>query len=369
MGDKITFRGRGRGCIIEGTDGGVSAVDPRLRFKKGWLTGGSDPLDGSVECGEGTDFPMLVTQDELMEIVYRARDAYFTAGEARAEYADSDPLGTVEKGVNIIINPTDPADSSTSPSINLYYEDNSSPQHHWDRGFNASYTYGVQVFDTNHVADFDAEYTVDPSDSPASLGDTVARDLNTEKGMWIETSVINFYDPELVCAFRHQLSWLADSEPSSSIYTVYSKEEDLIGSPPASDSFGPAFLDLLFSGQVAYIEGDKNHPFAPNSQMYIGLDFSASCSADDLGLFGVNMDISTSSTYLVDDVGYDVATELNADLVFNLSGGRTVSCPLYIGDYSGLSEAQNISAVDFEMTVTKWWGYDGEWNTDTGEKI
>ena len=35
----------------------------------------------SEDCGDGTEFPLLVTLDQLAEILYRVRDAWFTAGE------------------------------------------------------------------------------------------------------------------------------------------------------------------------------------------------------------------------------------------------------------------------------------------------
>ena len=57
----------------------------RFEWVKGWLTGGTDPADGSVECGDHTEFCLEVTgasvaekMDKIAEIFYRARMAQFT---------------------------------------------------------------------------------------------------------------------------------------------------------------------------------------------------------------------------------------------------------------------------------------------------
>jgi len=60
----------------------VHTAMTRFTFVKGWLTGGTDPADGSVECGHGTAFPMEVTLDQVAEIFYRVKDAWFTGGSA-----------------------------------------------------------------------------------------------------------------------------------------------------------------------------------------------------------------------------------------------------------------------------------------------
>jgi hypothetical protein len=69
---------------------GNRVTTPNLRFEfvNGWLTGGTDPADGSVECGEFTDFPIEVTGstvrekfDKIAEIYYRVKYAQFTSNE------------------------------------------------------------------------------------------------------------------------------------------------------------------------------------------------------------------------------------------------------------------------------------------------
>jgi len=61
---------------------GIYTNDLRFAFVNGWLTGGTDPADGSVECGPGTAFPMEVTWDQIAEIFYRVKDAWFSGGSA-----------------------------------------------------------------------------------------------------------------------------------------------------------------------------------------------------------------------------------------------------------------------------------------------
>jgi hypothetical protein len=67
---------------------GVFTRMKRVQFVKGWLTGGTDPADGSVECGDYTDFPIEVTGatvqdrfDKIAEVYYRVKYAQFTSNE------------------------------------------------------------------------------------------------------------------------------------------------------------------------------------------------------------------------------------------------------------------------------------------------
>lgn len=59
---------------------GNRVTTPNLRFEfvKGWLTGGTDPADGSVECGPYTAFPLEASLDQIAEIFYRVKSAQFT---------------------------------------------------------------------------------------------------------------------------------------------------------------------------------------------------------------------------------------------------------------------------------------------------
>lgn len=68
---------------------GVVTRMKRFEFVNGWMTGGTDPADGSVECGDGTAFPMEVTIDQVAEIFYRVKDAWFTGGSAAWEVTGS----------------------------------------------------------------------------------------------------------------------------------------------------------------------------------------------------------------------------------------------------------------------------------------
>ena len=72
MGERITFRGRVRGGII-GSGVAVSATDTLVLYRKGWLTGGTDPADGSVEVGDGTDYPLEVSIEQMEAINYRIK--------------------------------------------------------------------------------------------------------------------------------------------------------------------------------------------------------------------------------------------------------------------------------------------------------
>jgi hypothetical protein len=62
---------------------GNRVTTPNLRFEwvDGQVTSGT-PDEGFVACGDGTAFPMEVTIDQIAEIFYRVKDAWFTGGSA-----------------------------------------------------------------------------------------------------------------------------------------------------------------------------------------------------------------------------------------------------------------------------------------------
>jgi hypothetical protein len=62
---------------------GNRVTTPNLRFEwvDGQVTSGT-PDEGFVACGDGTAFPMEVTLDQVAEIFYRVKDAWFTGGSA-----------------------------------------------------------------------------------------------------------------------------------------------------------------------------------------------------------------------------------------------------------------------------------------------
>jgi len=60
---------------------GVFTRNKRFEWVDGQVTNGT-PDEGFVACGDGTAFPMEVTLDQIAEIFYRVKDAWFTGGQA-----------------------------------------------------------------------------------------------------------------------------------------------------------------------------------------------------------------------------------------------------------------------------------------------
>jgi len=60
---------------------GVFTRNKRFTWVDGQVTSGT-PDEGFVACGDGTAFPMEVTLDQVAEIFYRVKDAWFTGGSA-----------------------------------------------------------------------------------------------------------------------------------------------------------------------------------------------------------------------------------------------------------------------------------------------
>jgi hypothetical protein len=67
---------------------GVFTRNKRFEWVDGQVTSGT-PDEGFVACGDGTAFPMEVTLDQVAEIFYRVKDAWFTGGSASWEVSGS----------------------------------------------------------------------------------------------------------------------------------------------------------------------------------------------------------------------------------------------------------------------------------------
>lgn len=143
MGERITTSERAEGCVTQSFFGGVSIVEPRVKYVKGWLTGGTDPEDGSVECGAGTEYPMMVSLDEMCEIFYRVRDGWFTAGaiNSNTQVEDKIPI-------------------AGQPNANLAFI-STSPDYEYQRGYHwfdaTQQLYHGTIYDYNGSSVQDAE--------------------------------------------------------------------------------------------------------------------------------------------------------------------------------------------------------------------
>ena len=365
---------------------GVFTRDKRFKWVKGWLTGGTDPADGSVECGDGTAFPMLVTPDQLAEIMYRVRDTSVT-GEVVFTTRFPEYGG----------DPEDPTwtggywrpDAITTHKVVGTQPDELATYSYFNDGYSAYNTYSswaIRGYCANGVdvppfADslFGEAYSVVTHVSFVD-GSVIAtidiREATSELALWIPLSgmpvayenpdgfnwhyfAADYEDAKIVpliwfgCGFNRQMSVsTAGGSVETVPYGFYAHTDE---------GYGSSGLFLGVSGKVAYVGTDN--PTDPAAQIYIGLEFR------------------TAWLWSRVDPAYGGMTDV-CDLVFNLSGvGNSVSCPLYTPSSLISPPGDQVlaftSATDFVFTATKWFPYaklaagvsTPVWDADTGAKL
>jgi len=304
---------------------GVFTPEYRAQFVTGWLTGGTDPADGSVECGDGTEFPLLVTLDQLAEILYRVRDAWFTAGELTytlagfpisISTADPPTVGSVRVVSELVM-------GDETVNARGYFAEDTAVAAPWSGYFQTVYTPAFLVPDIRDVDD-------------------------NERAIWIPSSELTWgytgfpYTAGSIIwgtAFAHYLYSFGDTS-SSTEYRIVS---------PGS-AVNPS-LYLSTPLQVAWFGGVS--PFDPASTLYLEMGFGLYAAAD----------LMVSSLYSAYPSG-NLVIELSAD---------TVQFPLYLSSLANTLSAS--VSYDFTISAKEWWPYaKGDpdtpvWDSLTGAKL
>jgi len=316
VGQRITFRGRGRGCVIKDPiSNAVSFVEPRVKFIKGYAGSGSPP-EGSVSVGAGTEYPILVTQDQIAEIMYRVKDAKIIQGSTvQTDIYDGE---TFIESVSILAGTPDERLAS-DPVLRGYVERQSSSS-----------------LPTSLLSEFYTE------------GEGYFRDiLDDERALWLPVfnSGVGYYGQEFKTAFSFSAAEMYAYPASTAPYRG-------ISSKPDENGYS---IQLVFSGDIAWI-GDGDSPFDSTSQLYLGVKFEAY----EFQLF----DSATCSTVL-GGRPFSASCDRLSPLYFKiqLAGGVLLSCPLY-------AVSPNISGSDWIIAATEWWPYQDKganvWNPATG---
>ena len=282
----------------------------------------------SSEVGDGTDFPMLVTLDQLAEIMYRVKDAWFTAGSVVKDNSTTSIKGT----------PTAQLVNNISVIGSLY-----GTSFIYVRAYSASDTVS-EKFDSY----FGEEY---------SYYSENFRDCTSEIGIWYPDygRIFNgsypygYLDVGFRCGFSHmvQCSETSGFDPApSDFYRITTITTDSGG---GSSIESTSSLSVIFTGEVAYI-GDH----LMGSLFYVGLKMGAAA-----GYYGIN-----TSSSIFGSSAYDTGGKF----VLGLAGGDSVSCKLYSPDtYDSVS--------DFVLQAQEWWPYAKDspavpvWDADTGVKL
>lgn len=307
---------------------GVFTRMKRVTFVKGWLTGGT-PVDGSVECGDGTAYPLEVTLDQLAEILYRVKRFQVTAGgSATATYPEEDDDDYIV--------------SYTGPSVEPNYSHKGyQARLHIDDPF---------VVPASHAMYFGDEYVVeDPYDSWRQWNL-----LNDERGLWLPELPTGhtYYSEGFFPGFSGITTGLT--------FSSYDSNAWLLETNNIPDETGPAGASLYFSSSVAFVDTTGSGSiYDPQNKIYFGSGFS-------VFILDGAADFNLSSTP-DDPVAQSGTIQLN--IVLSTS---TVSMKLYWNTGSGSS---SFSGSDIEISVTEWWPYAKDspavpvWDADTGLKL
>jgi hypothetical protein len=285
------------------------------------------------EVGDGTDFPILVTLDQLAEIMYRVRDAWFTAGSLVSSYTlEYDPPVTVVSTTAFLNTPdTELAAAVNIPGGGL---------------FGSTFTY-VRAYNTADTvpAAFDSYFN-----AGYFIFGSMYRDCNTEVGIWYPDYGYSYDDQNITfrSGFSHFVESRAEfgpSPPPEGFYTIFTDLEYSTGYNGSVNTFAT----VKFTGEVAYV-GDN--PLDPAAEIYLGVEMNCSMASG-----GVRTKID----------GYHTG-DTGANFVLGLAGGDSVSCKLYSG-------VTHDSISDFVLQAQRWWPYakgsppTPVWDSETGAKL
>jgi hypothetical protein len=306
MSQRIAFRDRASGKSW-----------PRIEFVKGWLTGGTDPEDGSEECGDGTFYPLKVTWDQLEEILYRVRDSWFISG--RIKYSATE---LVE-----IANPPPIGDN-----LSNYIDLGSGRFTSWIRGYSTSSNL------VNHGGQSFGE--------PYDRNGTNFRDAIKEAGMW------SMFAP------RSGLDHFIGSRPISDFTEGTYDLDGNYGAGGLIGTFGANQVSLSIFPGVAFTGDDIRDTDG---------DFYLSCFFEIFGNFDAANPLKS--------VSYDNDFEeflVPADINLKIELSKTeIEIPLYRSDNF---PTPDLSSEDFVIKAFEWWPYattngDPAWDSTTGEPI
>jgi len=360
MGDRITFRERTPGVCV--SNGGtpmpaVSIVEPRVKFIEGWhTTEGTDPGDGSVECGEGTAYPMEVTVDQLAEIYYRVKDAKFTSGYFQIHYSlFGDDLTMQVSSVPPSTDLVEIIDNNSSSIVSArgYYAaiNDASPEKPLaDVGNDL---FGVTYYYNTLTSDLAIRDIQDKESALWSRAGEII-DLNLYGTYWdgsidLGVPTTGSHDPT---GFRTAFNQTFINDGAAAIYGIYN---DANGIETRSDA------SLVISSKVAFVDvTGSGDPLDSGNRLFISLSFLMESES----LIYVSSDSQSVASL----------TSAGINLTIELSGGLSVSCPLYYDTSLLAPDWSFMSATDFIIEATEWWPYatstgDPAWDEDTGLPI
>tara|TARA_R110000824_G_scaffold238354_1_gene427112 strand:+ start:2833 stop:3879 length:1047 start_codon:yes stop_codon:yes gene_type:complete len=342
MGERITFRGRGRGCIVLGANYQPTLTDPHVEYRRGWLTGGTDPADGSVEVGDRTEYPLEVTVAQMEAINYRIRQVAVGSCSLETYYSGT----TYEYYFNPPTLPQDP--------INAFYLSGDFEVYYYDgRAVLSSTEAGVESAIAIYSAEFYHGSPYEVGTSATLVSSFWSADPTSEFGIFASTAQIGGGFGKGIGMFvnsnRNSIGGSPYTAPTVGAYYTSNGNTDFPAAQWLQISLGPevAFIDTTGSGD----------PLDPGNQLWL----SAGISNDHTSNQGNAIQFSNNGAYA------DCGT-----FTLDLSGVSLgeVSCSLYLNRY-GYTVT---TALDIVATPSSWWPYKNQagqplWDEDTGASI
>jgi hypothetical protein len=361
---------------------GQGVFTPELRFK--WVKGfvGTDPEDGSVECGDGTIYPLEVTLDQLAEIMYRVKFAEFTSSTFKPD------LPYVGHGVA-----TGPNTPRVQHAVGSgAFSENYRMSGYWcldstnievEMGVYEDFEpsdYALNFLGEAYTSDVYADFTASWFGYPESL---TFRDISeNERGLWVphvEGKFSNWNNQGAMESLGYTYAIMAytpglsgyDLDQFKTAFTWYSRSHaGALDDPPPLNI--PWISDLSYPGDVIYeqlevcvqfngnvaVVGDIENIHHPDNRFFVGMHVSGSMASDfyafstAIDFFGTDTLISSPATY---------------KMVLSAS---SITIPIY-RRYSDLNEPTG----ELEHSATEWWPYAKDnpavpvWDTATGAKL
>ena len=340
MGERITFRGRGRGFVDWAGAPAAPLTDPHVVYRKGWLTGGTDPADGSVEVGDRTAYPLEVTVAQMEAINYRIRQVEVDSCSLETSYSGT----TYEYYFN-------PPTLPQSPNSQYYSSGDFEVYYHDGRVVIATTEALVENSINIYSADsyHGAPYEVGAAATIASS--FWAADPTSEFSLFASTAQIGGGFGRGVGMFtscnRNSIGGSPYTAPTVGAYYTVDGDTDFPGVDRLTVSLGPevVFIDTTGSGD----------PLDPGNQLWLAAAIGNSSSSAN------GIQFRTIGNY--DDCG---------TFTLDLSGVSLgeVSCPLYLRR-SGYTVTTDIDIV---ATPSSFWPYKDKagldaWDDETGAAI
>jgi hypothetical protein len=368
----------------------------RVTFVKGWLTGGTDPADGSVEVGDGTPFPLIATGagvaqklDRLAEVLYRVRESRWASGSSTMNYTGESGMtysGTltfrdVSYGSTLVETEVDSdtyayqASLTRSYSTTVVLADAEDPTEPMDGSsfFQPSYEIefpviwgDTQFYRAKDIAD--NEYGMWDSNDPTAFPPTCG--TYDHAPLWIETS--SSQREEFKTGYSYEGLSDQDTSVESSSINIHVPIAYVVDDGAETSGYrGTALVALAFSGLVAYVS-PSGSIFDPDVEFYIGCELYVSHS-DHTVLFEVQNSWDTTS-FSTNKSSISDPDDTGALLKLKLADESYLTAKIY-GIYSPTSEVESYrqfgSVSDFVIEPTLWWPYATKaatpaWNTTTG---